>query len=66
MVLIKRGIVWGEWQRSEACVPIQQSILSAKSYSELNLVIDHHKHWNPEDPVCEKLNIIFRFMHGYI
>ena len=64
MVLIKNGIVWGEWQRSTSCIPIQKSIIDANSYQALNDTIDHYKQWNPEDPVCT-LNItnIYKLYH---
>jgi hypothetical protein len=51
MVLIKDGIVWGQWQAGPSVQPIVESILGKTSFEEISAVLCDLKAWDPEEPV---------------
>lgn len=51
MVLIKDGIVWGQWQAAPSVLPIIKSILESNSFDEINSTLNRLKSWDPEEPV---------------
>lgn len=58
MVLIKEGIVWGQWQAGPSVLPIIQRILDQSTFQSLNSTLNDLRSWDSEEPVsCRDLNL---------